>query len=108
MALFDVVINNADRKAGHLIVDTEGKVWGVDHGVTFSDEPKLRTVIWAFEGEEIDAKLLDDLRSFDSYDLPGLDASEVSALRQRVEELIATRRYPSPDPYRHHVPWPPF
>ena len=53
LALYDAVVNNTDRKAGHLIVDKRNKLWGVDHGICFSDEPKLRTVIWAFEGERI-------------------------------------------------------
>ncbi len=113
LALFDVVINNADRKAGHLIVDTDGKLWGVDHGVTFSDEPKLRTVIWAFEGETIPQRLLDDLETLtrgmgvgELGDL--LHPMELDALCQRVSTLLATKRFPAPDPHRHHVPWPPW
>ena len=63
VALFDVVVNNADRKAGHCLLGTDGTIWVIDHGVCFSDEPKLRTVIWEFVGESIPPDLLDDVRS---------------------------------------------
>ena len=114
IALFDAVINNADRKGGHLIVDLAGKLWGVDHGVAFSAEPKLRTVIWAFESEEIPADMLSDVASFakDGIRAPELTevlhGSELDALCQRITTLLGTKRFPSPDPHRHHVPWPPW
>jgi uncharacterized repeat protein (TIGR03843 family) len=112
LALFDVVINNADRKAGHLLIDTNGRLWSIDHGVCFSDEPKLRTVVWAFEGEDIAANLLEDLARFADSSLDTLaellDPAERDALCTRIATLLKTKRYPSPDPGRHHVPWPPW
>jgi uncharacterized protein YerC len=114
VALFDVLVNNADRKAGHLIVDTTGHLWSVDHGICFHDEPKLRTVIWAFEGEAVSAPLLRDVESL--RNAAGvfavlrelLDASEVDALCHRIERVARSRRYPSPAPGGRHVPWPPW
>jgi hypothetical protein len=114
IALFDVVVNNTDRKAGHLIVDTDGKLWGVDHGICFSDEPKLRTVIWAFEGDEIPAQLLADLEAFAARGMASdvlgelLDPDELDALCGRVESVLRVRRFPAPDPGGRHVPWPPW
>lgn len=114
LALFDVVINNADRKAGHLIVDTAGKLWGVDHGVTFNEDPKLRTVVWVYESEPIPHELLTDLEAFAgtaaSSDVLGelLAASELEAMCARISTLLSTGVYPEPDPGRYHVPWPPF
>jgi hypothetical protein len=112
IALFDVVTNNADRKAGHLVVDTEGKLWGVDHGICFSDEPKLRTVIWAFEGEPIAKELLDGLarskRALNELLGPQLSADEVDALTSRIDDVLRSKRFPSPPPGGRHVPWPPW
>ena len=114
VALFDVLINNADRKAGHLLVDTTGRLWSVDHGICFHDEAKLRTVIWAFEADSVPDELLRDverLRNSESVfaELRELlDATEVDALCRRIDLVLRTRRYPSPDPGRHHVPWPPW
>jgi uncharacterized repeat protein (TIGR03843 family) len=114
IALFDIVTNNADRKAGHLVVDTDGKLWGVDHGICFSDEPKLRTVIWAFEGDPVPKELLDDLERFkrdgDISDLlgPQLQGSEIEELCGRVDRVLHDKRFPAPPPGGRHVPWPPW
>lgn len=112
MALLDVVINNADRKGGHCLLDVRGKLWGVDHGLTFHVEPKLRTVIWAFEREPIPPRLLDDLssRAPDAADaLAGVLApEETRALSDRVDRLLRTGTFPAPGPGRRHVPWPPW
>jgi hypothetical protein len=114
VALFDVVANNADRKAGHLVVDGTGKLWSVDHGICFSSEPKLRTVIWAFEGEPIPEPLLTDLGSLrgsaDTFKALGdqLAPDETEALCRRIETLLRTKRYPAPAPGARHVPWPPW
>ena len=114
VALFDAVINNADRKAGHLLVDTRGKLWGVDHGVTFNEDPKLRTVVWVYESEPISVDLLTDLEAFARSGPSSplltelLAAHELDALCERVSTLLATGVYPEPDPGRYHVPWPPF
>jgi uncharacterized repeat protein (TIGR03843 family) len=113
IALFDVITNNADRKAGHLVVDNDGKLWGVDHGICFSDEPKLRTVVWAFEGEPVTAASLKDLARFAESDVgsllgPQLSPDEITALLSRTEHMLRSRRFPSPPPGGRHVPWPPW
>jgi len=114
IALFDVLVNNADRKAGHLLVDTTGHLWSIDHGICFHDEPKLRTVIWAFEGDPLPSDLVSDIEEMRSNaplfevlrDLLGAD--EVEAFCRRTDRALRTRRYPSPGPGGHHVPWPPW
>jgi uncharacterized repeat protein (TIGR03843 family) len=114
VALYDVVVNNADRKAGHLVVDRAGRLWSVDHGICFAAEPKLRTVIWAFEGETIDRKPLADLESLrgsrETFAELGeqLHTDEIEALCRRLETLLRTKRYPAPAPGGRHVPWPPW
>jgi phosphoinositide 3-/4-kinase-like protein len=114
MAVFDVVVNNTDRKAGHLIVDRDAKLWGVDHGICFSAEPKLRTVIWAFEGEPIPAELLADVAKLrndaDAFRALGelLDPDEVEALCRRIEGISRSKRFPSPGSGYRSVPWPPW
>lgn len=111
MALLDAILNNADRKGGHLLRDADGALWGVDHGVTFHAEPKLRTVLWGFTGEEIDTQLLAKL-DVPLEQLPSvrhaLDDVEIVALRSRIEELRRTARYPAPSPDWPAVPWPVF
>jgi uncharacterized repeat protein (TIGR03843 family) len=114
VALFDVLINNADRKAGHMLVDTSGHLWSVDHGICFHDEPKLRTVIWAFEGDELPPDLVRDVERLrgdaniihELSELLGSD--EVDAFCRRIDRVLGTRCYPSPGPGGHHVPWPPW
>jgi hypothetical protein len=112
-ALFDVVANNADRKSGHCLLDTDGHVWGIDHGVTFHASVKLRTVIWDFEGERIPDDLLSGLAALNvGFDgdfgrrLAALLAPvEVEAARRRLGWLLSRRVFPSPMtdyPY----PWP--
>lgn len=113
IALFDHVINNADRKGGHCLVDEHGHIWAIDHGICFHTQPKLRTVIWDFAGQPIRQPLLDDLVQLHSQiedlskQLTGLLASrEIDALCVRVGYLIRTRRYPEPGEGRNY-PWPP-
>ncbi len=114
VALFDVIVNNADRKAGHLIVDRTGKLWSVDHGICFSAEPKLRTVIWMFEGEYVPAELIEDVESLrsssDTFRALGehLAPYELEAMCARIEKVVRLKRFPSPDPGGRHVPWPPW
>lgn len=114
IALFDLAVNNADRKAGHLVVDRDGKLWSVDHGICFAAEPKLRTVIWAFEGESIASELLTDLErlrdSSETFRELGehLTPHECEALCRRLETVLRTKRYPAPSPGTRHVPWPPW
>jgi hypothetical protein len=114
VALLDAVINNADRKAGHLLIDQAGKLWGVDHGVCFNEDPKLRTVVWVYEGEPIPPELLSDLETFSRTGIGSaelaelLSRDELDALCERISVLLSTGRFPEPDPGRHHVPWPPW
>jgi uncharacterized repeat protein (TIGR03843 family) len=110
MALFDVVANNADRKAGHCLLGPDGRIWGIDHGVCFHRAPKLRTVIWDFAGEAIEPELIEDLTPLSRGEIPpGLEAllaeEEVGAVVHRALGLCRRRRYPAPTgdfPY----PWP--
>jgi uncharacterized repeat protein (TIGR03843 family) len=116
VALFDVVVNNADRKGGHCLLGEDGTIWVIDHGVCFSQEPhKLRTVIWEHVDEPIESALLEDLRRFDA-ELEGGDAGvvladllapeELAALRDRIGVVLAEGRFPEPGPGRPY-PWPP-
>jgi uncharacterized repeat protein (TIGR03843 family) len=114
-AAFDVVANNADRKGGHCLLDGAGKIWAVDHGVCFSPDPKLRTVIWEFAGEPVPAATLEDLgrvarelRSGPLRDamLELLSKEEVDATARRAERLLRTGRFPLPGAGRSY-PWPP-
>lgn len=113
IAVFDLVVNNADRKGGHCIADVDGKVWSVDHGICFHEEPKLRTVIWTFEGEPIPEDLMTDLACLrDDGDVraalePLLLPEELEALERRIEGLFLDPRFPPPDSARP-VPWPPW
>jgi uncharacterized repeat protein (TIGR03843 family) len=110
IAVFDVVSNNADRKSGHCLIDREGHIWGIDHGLCFHADPKLRTVIWDFAGDEIDRDLLAGLGPMASGSVPNsltrlLGTEEVRALTARAAALRATARFPEPSsdfPY----PWP--
>jgi uncharacterized repeat protein (TIGR03843 family) len=116
IALFDVLINNADRKGGHCLRDPQGRIWAIDHGVCFHEEPKLRTVIWEMAGEPIPEALLTDLRRVQSCLWDGqplresmnrlLSLREIQALHQRLAELIQSGCFPLPPPERRHVPWP--
>jgi len=117
-AVFDAIINNADRKGGHLLLDDHDKLWGIDHGLAFHSAPKLRTVIWEFEREPIPEPLLaaaDRLRStIVCQDTPWvesmqawLSATERAALVHRIERLLSTRVFPSPSRQGPSYPWPP-
>ena len=115
IAVFDAALNNTDRKAGHLLPVTGGHVYGVDHGVTFSPVPKLRTVLWNWRGEPFAPDEVDALRSLRS-DLDGalgatlrelLDPIEVAATARRIDRLLAAGVFPQPDPGRPALPWPP-
>jgi uncharacterized repeat protein (TIGR03843 family) len=116
MALFDVVINNADRKGGHVLVDGSGAVIGVDHGVCFHVEPKLRTVLWGWSGEPLtddERETLDRLKRALSGDLGDslvafLAPEEIAATILRVDTLLAQGTFPRPRSDRRPIPWPPF
>jgi uncharacterized repeat protein (TIGR03843 family) len=116
IAVFDAVVNNADRKGGHLLPTPDGHVWGVDHGVTFSVQDKLRTVLWQWAGERIppDARavmerLADDLDGALGERLAELlTQREVRRTKRRVDRLLASGRYPEPGDGWPPVPWPPI
>jgi hypothetical protein len=121
VALFDAIVNNTDRKAGHLLPVEGGHLFAVDHGVTFSTVPKLRTVLWAWEDETFDpqeAEALARVRvALGSAREPGrlatrlvelLAGPEVAATRRRVEDLLATGVFPGPNPDWPAMPWPPY
>ena len=115
MAVLDAVINNGDRKGGHVITDVFGGIWGVDHGVTLSVEPKLRTVLWGWADqflapesltalEVLDEKLAEGLTQVERW----LSHDEVRALRGRVAELLTTGKLPAPSLDWPAIPWPVF
>lgn len=112
LALFDAIINNTDRKFGHILCDQQGKVFGCDHGVTFHVEDKLRTVLWQFADFELDGEEIGILKNI-AKDVPTsqlpqlLDPSEIDALQVRIERLYATSRFPLPSEEWPPVPWPP-
>lgn len=115
MAVFDVIVNNADRKGGHILAGNDGRVYGVDHGVSLHVHDKLRTVLWGWAGSPIDD---DDLRALADLDellddsLGGelaahITEAELAALRRRVRALLAEPVMPGPDG-RRPLPWPAF
>lgn len=115
VALFDCVINNTDRKAGHLLRGCDGRVWAIDHGLTFHSAPKLRTVIWDFAGEPLPCSLAQDLGRLrdlaDGFDgdlaelRSLLNGRERDAMRRRIDVLLASGTFPHPVSYRS-MPWP--
>jgi hypothetical protein len=117
--LFDLLINNADRKGSHVLIGLDGGVWLIDHGVCFHEEDKLRTVIWDFVGEPIPDDLCADLVALaGKLAGPGVDAGlaeqlkghlspvEINAMAERAAALAAAGRFPPPNPYRRPYPWP--
>jgi len=118
LVAFDVIANNADRKAGHLLLSAStpsGQLWGIDHGLTFHTEPKLRTVLWGFAGQPLPPWLLDDLTTFidnsvrhGSILAEHLTANEVAATFKRATELLESGKFPGPTNDGPAVPWPVF
>lgn len=117
MAAFDVIINNADRKGGHCLVDPRGKLWGIDHGICFNVDPKLRTVIWDFAGQAIPAQLIQDMQyllddlcnrqtHYEQLD-ELLSDMEIEALIQRLKRLVERKIFPFPSSSGPSYPWPP-
>jgi uncharacterized repeat protein (TIGR03843 family) len=116
MAVLDVVLNNADRKGGHLLPTEDGRVFGVDHGVCFAVPGKLRTLLWQWRGDPLTDDAVDTLESLrdDLADRLGdrldelLTVSEVRATRRRVDRLLRMGVHPEPAGDWPAIPWPPF
>lgn len=116
MAVFDFVANNADRKGGHCLLDERGHIWGIDHGLCFHEQYKMRTVMWDWTGEDIPEGWLRDIDGLRSRLEDGGDAAvaafhdlllpgERTAVIARIERLLEHRMFPAPGPHRSH-PWP--
>ena len=121
MAVFDAVINNADRKIGHLLPvvspDGDTRLYGCDHGVCFSEDYKLRTVLWQGRGEKLSARSVEALRHLQEELVDGglaselprhLTGPEISATWDRINQLLDRATYPFPPDDWPAVPWPPF
>jgi uncharacterized repeat protein (TIGR03843 family) len=117
VALFDLLINNADRTGSHVLFDEEDHLWLIDHGICFHREEKLRTVIWDFAGEPLPPDLCSALERLMQNLGPGCELSnnlapflnreEIAALGYRAQALIAAGNFPDPHPNRRPYPWPP-
>lgn len=115
MALFDVLINNTDRKFGHLLFDSSGKLFGCDHGVTFHSQPKLRTVLWQFAGASLTEKEIElltlsitNFAAINNHLRDLITGAELTALKERIESLLSEGFFPYPNEEWPAVPWPPF
>nr|WP_205267758.1 SCO1664 family protein [Mycolicibacterium sphagni] len=115
MAIFDVIVNNADRKGGHILTGVDNRVYGVDHGVSLHVQDKLRTVLWGWAGKPIDDETLQSVAALGEQ-LTGpladelrehITPAEVAALRKRVRMLLSEPVMPSADRHRP-IPWPAF
>jgi len=117
MAVLDAVINNADRKGGHLLPAAEGRLYGIDHGVTFNAENKLRTLLWGWAGEHLTGEAVDVLKGLkeslvESGTLAAtlaalITAAELDAVRARVDALLSSGKHPEPSGEWPSIPWPP-
>ena len=117
LAVLDAVINNADRKGGHLLPAGEGRLYGIDHGVTFNAENKLRTLLWGWAGESLPAEAVSVLSALRDGLAPGAPLAtrlaelvtdvEVDATRARVGAMLASGKHPEPSGEWPAIPWPP-
>lgn len=109
LCLFDLLANNTDRKSGHCLIDSTGHIWGIDHGLCFAADFKLRTVIWNFEHEPIDEGLVADVvdltEDFPEHISELLDHDEVAALLRRANRVVEHGLFPD-DPTGRRWPWP--
>jgi len=116
MAAFDAVVNNADRKGGHVLTSAEGRVYGVDHGVCFHADDKLRTILWGWAGSKLPGEVaaaLAELRGALDTELGRtlsvhFTTGEVAAVRDRIDRLLRAGTYPEPDRDWPVLPWPPI
>ncbi|MFB8133806.1 SCO1664 family protein [Streptomyces mirabilis] len=117
LAVLDAVINNADRKGGHLLPAGEGRLYGIDHGVTFNAENKLRTLLWGWAGESLTPEAVEVLAALRDGLAPGaplatrlaelITTTEIDATRARVEAMLASGKHPEPSGEWPAIPWPP-
>ncbi|MET9439577.1 SCO1664 family protein [Streptomyces sp. NPDC006610] len=117
LAVLDAVINNADRKGGHLLPAADGRLYGIDHGVTFNTENKLRTLLWGWAGEPLPDEAVDVLKRLREDLAPGgalagrlaglITGAELDATRARIDALLATGVHPEPGGEWPAIPWPP-
>lgn len=116
MAAFDAMVNNADRKGGHCLLDEDERLWGIDHGLTFHPSNKLRTVIWDYAGQDIPETILTDLgklcQMLDDETHPCteqlselLSQNELQALKRRINKLLSAGTFPMPGSGPNR-PWP--
>jgi len=116
--LFDLILNNADRKGGHILLDENNHLWLIDHGTTFHTDFKLRSVVWEFAGQEIPDNLLSTVEhlgqalsnnaNIKKELLQMLSESEIHALQSRINILLQLKTFPFPDKNRRTIPWPPL
>ncbi len=117
VVIFDEVINNTDRKGGHVVMDDEKHIWLIDHGVCFHEKSKLRTVVWDFANQQIPEDCLQQIRSFKEKLTPEqevyqelvkhLSEIEIRAMIARIDKLVKTGIFPRPSGNRYSYPWPP-
>jgi len=117
VSVFDYLVNNADRKAGHLLLSGDGRIWAIDHGLTFHADFKLRTVIWDYAGQPLGHDVVRDLQRL-GHELERTDSTligelrglisptEIAALHRRLDVLLRDEVYPSPRPSWRNVPYP--
>jgi uncharacterized repeat protein (TIGR03843 family) len=115
ICVFDAIANNADRKGGHCLLDSSNHIWGIDHGLCFHPQYKLRSVIWDWAGEDIPEDILADVEDAglalaeegeEAAPLLGLlHQHEAAPLLHRIESLLKVRKFPVPGQSRHY-PWP--
>ncbi len=115
-AAFDIIINNADRKGGHFLVDPQGHIWLIDHGICFHEDTKLRTVLWNFAGQPLLEEIKTGLRRFEeslekdpaaiARLQPYLDRREIDAMLRRAQNLRRRGVFPQPPRHTRPYPWP--
>lgn len=118
VVLFDLLINNADRKGSHILLDDDDHLWLIDHGICFHQEYKLRSVVWDFKGQPIPQRWLKDVRRLNNdlesrtdihHELQSyLTLAEIQALNYRAKALQQLKTFPYPDEKRRAIPWPPL
>lgn len=117
LAAFDYLANNADRKSGHCLKGSDGRLWAIDHGICFHSEHKLRTVLWDYAGKNLRADIHEDVKNLRArfkqgdatYDMLNqlLAPDEVSAFQRRLDKLATTGKHPTDPGYGRSIPWPP-